>query len=227
MAISVNSRIVKAFFTLTTNVDYVRLRGNLRIQILPTIRELGGALRYQFAAFIAEDCSLIVWDDDPAKIIARAVDIEQQLVEISYHNITGKYPPNDKRRKSIMPSTTDLEAANAEPRPRVFINCIMMAFTLTLVLATMGLSWMELTEQSLVDHNFRRFALVAMMPIEIFLCLVMTLNQPHVKLLIETSAVFHADSSRMPFRADWSSKPTTIKFEVLFRNTATSALQYR
>jgi hypothetical protein len=208
-------------------VDYVRLRGNLRIQILPTIRELGGALRYKFAAFIAEDCSLIVWDDDPAKVIARAVDLEDQLVEISYRNATGKYPSNDKRRMSIMPPTTDLEAANAEPRPRVFINCIIMAFTLTLVLATMGLSWMELTEQSLVDNNFQRFALVAMAPIEIFLCLVMTLNKPHFKLLIETSAVFHADSSRMPFRADWSSKPTTIKFEVLFRNTATSALQYR
>jgi hypothetical protein len=173
MAISVNSRVVKAFFALTTDVDYVRVRGDLRIQILPTIRELGGALKYQFAAFIAEDCSLIVWGDSPTELIARAADLEDQLVEISYRNATGKYPSNDNRRKSIMPLKTDLEDLSTKRRPRVFINCFIMAFTLILVFGTMGLSWMELVKQSLIDHTFQRFALVALAPIEIFLCLVL------------------------------------------------------
>lgn len=159
--------------------DNVRLRHGLRIQILPTIHDLAGAKKHHFAAFIEEGSFLLVWDDDPSSIVDRASDIERQLVEISWRNATGEYPVSDLRRPSMMPSAIDqLETGLIHPiRPRIFISASMSMFTMILVFGVLGLGWKQLATEITVDRNFARLALIAISPIQIFLCLVSLILQ--------------------------------------------------
>jgi hypothetical protein len=156
---------------MNNHSESVQLRGNLQIQVISSIRDLSIARKHQFAAFIREGSFLLVWDDDPSNIVARAADIELQLVEISWRNATGKYPVNSARKQTLLPSSMDQEAGTVR-RPRIFINGLMSGLTMILVFATLGLGWMALAEQIAVDGDYSRLGLVAMAPISIFFCLV-------------------------------------------------------
>ena len=149
----------------------VQLRGNLQIQVISSSRDLSIVRKQQFAAFIREGSFLLVWDDDPSNIIARAADIELQLVEKSWRNTKGSYPINDTRRQTLMPSSIDQEAGIVR-RPRIFINAIMSGLAMILIFGTIGLGWMALAEQIAADGDYSRLCLIAMAPISTFFCLV-------------------------------------------------------
>ena len=58
------------------------MKNGLRIQILPGIDDLGRAKKNQFAAFIAQEELLVVWDDNANNLVKRAKAIEAELMEI-------------------------------------------------------------------------------------------------------------------------------------------------
>lgn len=62
-AMTINSRVIKTFLSWSPDAVDVPLKNGLRVQILPTIEDLGQARKLQFAAFIAADGLLVVWDD--------------------------------------------------------------------------------------------------------------------------------------------------------------------
>ena len=79
---TVHSRVIKTFLAWSPNATDVPLMNGLRVQILPTIYDLSRARKHQFAAFLASDALLIVWDDDPSHLIERAEAIECELMEL-------------------------------------------------------------------------------------------------------------------------------------------------
>lgn len=60
---TVNSRVIKTFLSWAPNAVDVPLKNGLRVQVLPTMDDLVRARKLQFAAFIAHDGLLVVWDD--------------------------------------------------------------------------------------------------------------------------------------------------------------------
>lgn len=62
-AMTINSRVVKTFLAFSPNVTSVPLRNGLRVQILPTISDLSLARKTHYAAIVALDGLLDVWDD--------------------------------------------------------------------------------------------------------------------------------------------------------------------
>ncbi len=61
---TVNSRVIKTFLQWSPEAVDVPLMNGLRVQILATIDDLARARKHQFAAFVASEGLLIVWDDD-------------------------------------------------------------------------------------------------------------------------------------------------------------------
>lgn len=62
-AMTVNSRVIKTFLSWSPNAVDVPLKNGLRVQVVPTMEDLISARKMQFAAFVAKDGLLVVWDD--------------------------------------------------------------------------------------------------------------------------------------------------------------------
>ena len=92
---TVNSRIIKTFLQWSPDAVDVPILNGLRIQIIPTIEDLPRARKYQFAAFVASEAFLIVWDDDALHLVKRAKAIESDLMELVWKTQEG----DDKEKK--------------------------------------------------------------------------------------------------------------------------------
>ena len=75
------------------NIFDVPLRDNSRIQILETIADLPRARKHQYAAFVRDDCSLLVWADSASRVIDDAMDIEKKIIELIWDDgdAVGRY----------------------------------------------------------------------------------------------------------------------------------------
>ena len=179
------STIVEAFFRLKNDTGRVCLRSGLQIQMLPSIRDLKLAQKHQCAAFVQEESFLLVWDDDPNKIIQRAADLENQLVEISWRSATGSYPRSEKKRRPSDVATKDalLEAGGIEKRTNTYINSFIMSATLTLSISVIGMGLRELTMETTVDGNYLRLAVLPYLPIQFVISLVCPQNLGCCKIL--------------------------------------------
>jgi hypothetical protein len=173
IVITLKSKIVEAFFKLDNDTGKVQLRSGLQIQMFPSIRQLKIAQKHQCAAFIQDGSYLLVWDDDPNKLIERAADLERQLVEISWRTATGVYPKGEQRQTSVVATREELlEAGMADDRKPTYINSYICALTLCLSFLIIGLGLKTLVKETIVDMGYARLATLAFIPVQFFMSLV-------------------------------------------------------
>src|SRR3984957_434004 len=101
---TVNSRVIKTFFQWSPDAVDVPLMNGLRVQILPTIDDLPRARKHQFAAFVASEGLLVVWDDEALHLVQRAKSIESELMELVWK--AGSEDDEDEKKG---PTTTETE----------------------------------------------------------------------------------------------------------------------
>lgn len=170
---TVNSRVIKTFLAWAPEAIDVPLMNGLRVQVLPTISDLHRARKYQFAAFIASDSLLVVWDDNPSNVVKRAATIENELMQLVWR--TGEAGEEDEtineKDKSI---AIDLELGELFPeiRPTNFLNTILVAFTLIIVVTLLGLACRSLATEIAIDGSYLRLAFLLLVPVQIFFTLV-------------------------------------------------------
>jgi hypothetical protein len=172
---TVNSRVIKTFLQWSPDAVDVPLMNGLRIQILPTIDDLRRARKFHFAAFIAADAILVVWDDDALHIIQRAKDIESELMELVWR--AGETSHEDNQKSADVGESgieIDEESGNTVPhtRPIHLMNTILVSLVLILIVTTLGAGFRHIATEIAVDGNFVRLALIAMAPVQIFFTLV-------------------------------------------------------
>lgn len=174
---TVNTRVIKLFLTRNT-ADYVPLSNGLRLQVLPSVEYLPRCKKHMFGAFIKDQKNLIVWDDETKHLLQRASQIEDSLMNLIWS------PDFDRmdEKKSPDISTTELgaghitssdieEALTTEKRPTLLINPIIVALTLTLLVAALGSGWRNLAQEVSIDGDYTRLALLAVTPCQIFVSL--------------------------------------------------------
>ncbi|CAK7204820.1 hypothetical protein SEUCBS139899_007582 [Sporothrix eucalyptigena] len=177
---TVNSRVIKTFLQWAPDAVDVPLLNGLRIQILPTIEDLARARKHQFAAFVASEGLLVVWDDDAMHIVTRAKDIEAELMGLVWRS--GADDDDDEKRPlsgAVTPGGDayfdDDDEERGEPRvekrPIHLLNTYLVTLTLILVTVSLGAAWRQLAIEVSVDHSYIRLALVALFPIQIFFTL--------------------------------------------------------
>jgi hypothetical protein len=176
---TVNSRVVKTFLQWSPDAVDVPLLNGLRIQILPTMADLPRARKYQFAAFIADTSLLVVWDDDALNIIARAEQIESELMQLVWQaRAGGEYGDEAKEARLAHASVEEVvdvetgELGYRERRPTMLWNTILVSFTLILVLCMLGAGYRQIAIESAIDGNYLRMAFIALTPIQVFFTLV-------------------------------------------------------
>ncbi|KIH93790.1 hypothetical protein SPBR_04088 [Sporothrix brasiliensis 5110] len=186
-AMTVNSRVIQTFLQWAPDAVDVPLLNGLRIQILPAIEDLARARKHQFAAFVASEGLLVVWDDDAMHIVTRAQDIEAELMGLVWRS-GGDDEDNEKSGGRIGSAAAggdafgsggytdyDLDEENGEIRPEKrpihLLNSCLVTLTLILVTVSLGAAWRQLAIEVSVDHSYTRLALVALFPVQIFFTL--------------------------------------------------------
>jgi hypothetical protein len=169
---TVNSRVIKTFLQWSPDAVDVPLMNGLRVQILPTIDDLPRARKHQFAAFVASEGLLVVWDDDALHLIQRAKAIESELMELVW-KAGGDDDGDEKGGPIVEEPEVDEESGELKPekRPVHLLNTWLVSMTLVLVTVSLGAAWRQLAIEVSVDNNYLRLALIALFPIQIFFTL--------------------------------------------------------
>ena len=176
---TVHSRVIKTFLAWSPDATNVPLMNGIRVQILPTIYDLPRARKHQFAAFLASDALLIVWDDDPSRLMDRAEKIESELIELVWQAGAPqeRRVTNDEKRVSRN-TGFEIDKENGEiipeQRPTNLINTVLVAFTLVIILTLLGLGFRSVAVEVAVDKSFVRLAFLALTPVQVFFTLVRT-----------------------------------------------------
>lgn len=154
----------------------------LRVQVVDDIEALAHARTHQFAACIASESLLVVWDDDALNLLQRAKTIEWELMQLLWTSEVKS--PGTSKRTSKAPSKrdmtimekeveVDLEEELPEERPTIFINTILVSISLCAIITTLGLGFRQIVieimvEKGYVKSPYTRVALLALTPVWLF-----------------------------------------------------------
>jgi hypothetical protein len=168
---TVNSRVIKTFLQWSPDAVDVPLLNGLRIQILPTIEDLPRARKHQFAAFVASEALLIVWDDEALHLVQRAKSIESELMELVWK--TGETEEDDKKESHMAVCEIDEESGEIIPEKRGLHlqNTVLVSLTLMLIMTTLGAGFRQLAIETDSDGSYLRLALLALTPVQVFFTL--------------------------------------------------------
>lgn len=168
---TVNSRVIKTFLQWSPDAVDVPLLNGLRIQILPTVEDLPRARKHQFAAFVASEALLVVWDDDALHLVQRAKAIESELMELVWK--TGEQEDDEKKEAGVTTYEIDEESGEFIPEKRGLHlqNTVLVALTLMLIMTTLGAGFRQIAIEVDVDGSYTRLALLALTPVQIFFTL--------------------------------------------------------
>lgn len=171
---TVNSRVIKTFLSWSPEAVDVPLMNGLRIQILPTIDDLARARKHQFAAFVASEALLVVWDDDALHLVQRAKAIESELMELVWQS--GEIGEEEREKGpgfSVDEVEIDEESGQIKPekRPVHLLNTWLISAVLILVILSLGSAWRQLAIEVSVDETYVRLALAGLLPIQVFFTL--------------------------------------------------------
>jgi hypothetical protein len=169
---TVRSDVIEPFLNWSPDVIDIPLLNGLRVQILPDIEDLHRARRHQYAAFIASNSLLVVWDDDPLYLLPRARAIESELVRFVWKNADNMNKENEPTSATV--SEVDEEAAmlTAKERPTMYYNSFLVACSVCLLTVLIGLGYQNIASEVLQLRRWTSLAFVAMTPVNFFLTLV-------------------------------------------------------
>ncbi|CAG8976460.1 hypothetical protein HYALB_00008050 [Hymenoscyphus albidus] len=170
-AMTVNSRVIKTFLQWSPDAVDVPLLNGLRIQILPTIEDLPRARKHQFAAFVASDALLVVWDDDALHLVQRAKAIESELMELVWKTNDGEDEENKEATAAVYEIDEESGEIIPEKRGLHLQNTILVALTLILIMTSLGAGARELAKGVAADGKYTRLALLSLIPVQIFFTL--------------------------------------------------------
>lgn len=172
-----NSDIIKPFLQHSTNATDVPLPNSLRIQVLPNVDDLVNARKNHFAAFVAAEHLLVVWDDEPLNIIPRAKAIEKELMTLVWRKDESEDGEEEDATAKKVPPVVDthIDEETGEyvsKRPTNIQNSVLVAITLMIIMIMLGAGFREIAIEIAVDRGWQRLAFLSMTPVQIFFTLV-------------------------------------------------------
>lgn len=218
---TVNSRVIKVFLGWSPDAIDVPLMNGLRVQILPTIEDLPRARKHQFAAFVASEALLVVWDDDALHLIERAKAIESELMELVWKTGEPVDVEQGASKVGLVVAAVEIDEESGEvvpqSRPTKLLNSVLVSFTIILIIVVLGSGCNSIVVEVAVDHKYLRFLFLLLTPIQIFFTLVrdqFRLKESQVANSLLT--VFRSGNCGMSRAMFWPCKTNDPEFKVLF-----------
>jgi membrane glycosyltransferase len=142
---------------------------NLRLQVLPDISYLSRCAKHQSAAFIADRGILVVWDDQPEKLISRGRSLEKSIMDLIW-NMDTEREFSEKKSAGVSVQELDIiggqeDLTTEKPRRIVLLHSVTTALTLCLIIVTLGGGYRKIVKEIMYDASYTRLALIATAPL--------------------------------------------------------------
>jgi hypothetical protein len=166
-----------------TDLPYVELQFGKRLQIVPDFKSLPYCQRYHSAAFVRSHETLVVWEDDPQKLLIRAQGISDALVKMIWGDEIVRI--DDKAIAKSIGIDTDVDGSlsdfesRLEPprRLRLWQTCYT-SIAMTMLTVAIGSGWRQVAIQHNGEPNWLRLLFLVAIPAQAWLSLV-TLATSH------------------------------------------------
>lgn len=139
------------------------------------MRELPRCQKHHFAAFIQDLQILVVWDDEPKKVLARAEALERQLMRMIWGTGNEEEEETEAEKGEKGPTVevnaapVDLEAAINSPERRIKVtSALTVALTVALAISTLGIGYRALAFETSTDDSYVRLALIVVSPFQLW-----------------------------------------------------------
>lgn len=171
-----NTRVTRILLQ-ANDMPYIEIEHGLRVQVLPDMSHLPRCQKHQYAAFIADRAMLVVWDDEPRKIISRVERLQTLLMKMIWQDKSA-YPQEDEKKVpqvevAVAEVDGGLESHVPEkPRRVLLYQSVLVAVTLALVIAALGTGFRQVAMEVAVDSNMIRIAFILCLFPQIWLALV-------------------------------------------------------
>ncbi|KAJ4299115.1 hypothetical protein N0V90_004359 [Kalmusia sp. IMI 367209] len=139
-------------------IPFVQIHEGLRLQVIPNLSALPNCQKNQSAAFILSEKMLVVWEDQPVRLLDRAKFIESSL----YNMVFDILPQNPELGKEDPRNTLHQwqgvheDNEKVDKRAIIILQPFFTACTLILVASAIGAGWRHIAIQTTVDGNFYR-----------------------------------------------------------------------
>lgn len=140
------------------DAPYVQIHEGLRLQVIPDVDALPYCQKHQSAAFIRSERMLVVWEDQPARLLERAKFIETSLYNMMFDidAPNAELNKDDPRNTLFLWQGVHEEPQEEEKRKVKLWQPIFTALTLISVCAALGGGWRHIATEITVDGNFYR-----------------------------------------------------------------------
>jgi hypothetical protein len=164
--------VIKAILRWNPEAVEIPISDGQQIQIVPGVDDLPRARRHHYAAFVASEALLVVWDDDKLHLLERASGIEGELIRYLWNNGNDESEEEDIL---VANYETDEEtgASKNEERPIHYYHSVLVGCTVCLVTILQSLGYQNVALDIINLQRWSSLAFLAMTPISIFLSLVM------------------------------------------------------
>lgn len=179
VAMTVNTRVIRILLH-ANQMPFVEIQEGLRIQVLPDVSYLPRCQKHQFAAFIADRGVLVVWDDDPKKILGRVERLETALMKMIWGN-EGAYPEEDEKKEEVVITEEEIYAdpenpGESKPRRVMLMQAFISAASIGLTIGVIGAGWRNIVIELMIDKNWIRLAFILAFVPQFWLALVSRLK---------------------------------------------------
>jgi hypothetical protein len=172
---TVSSGVIEPFLNWNRDAVDVPLLNGLRIQIIPTFEDLYMARRHQYAAFIASEALLVVWDDEPTHLLTRAKTIEAELLKFVWKAANDE-EVEQTEKGAVGSSEYELDEETglmgSKERPIILYNACLVGCSLCLLAVLLGLGYVRIAQEVVELHQWTSLIFIIMTPVSAFLSMV-------------------------------------------------------
>ena len=176
---TVNTRVLQLFMDARPDEHFIQIHRTLRLQVVPDINGLQHCQRHQSAAFIADSSTLLVWEDEPTRLLERAEYIQDALMKMSWKPEPEEEGAEKGDTKKPFVQIEEYEEPTVEesnmdeqPRKTMLWQCIYEGATVALVIICIGLGWRWIAIEHIQDPNWMRLLFLIVLPAQAWLALV-------------------------------------------------------
>jgi hypothetical protein len=174
---TINSRMIKLILG-RTDLTYIQIQDGKRVQVVPDYDALPYCQRNQFAAFVTSHQTLVVWEDNPRRLIERSQCVQDALIKTiggdRFAQITDRSMEKDggAGAASLDVAMTGLEDAKELTRPVMVHQACYTSVAILMLTAAIGSGWRQVAIQQVQDPDWLRLLFLIALPSQACLALV-------------------------------------------------------
>ncbi|KAK9461690.1 glycosyl transferase family group 2-domain-containing protein [Lipomyces oligophaga] len=153
---------------LPDTADSISLSENARIQVIENLGSLPRVRKFQYAAFIREDQSLVLWADDVEQLLQMAGMIEELMMALIWTapDLSKVFiePTVDFYTSLPIGNEEDLESGRVQKRPFVTLQALAVGAAIMLLFTFIGLMFRIIAKEVKADGYYLRILAILYVP---------------------------------------------------------------